>query len=90
MNVFMIFSGSRKRQCGMGCKARRAANSPCYWQASQRRRPPAMALALRVGAKSGDFFGHPLAWALAHAARMTFELIPIATQRDPEKTINTF
>ena len=52
-NVFTIFSGPRKYLAGMGCKAQRAANSPCYWQAVQRRRPPGKALARRVGVKSG-------------------------------------
>ena len=29
-NLFKIFSGSHKYLAGMGCKARCAANSPCY------------------------------------------------------------
>ena len=53
-NLFKIFSGSHKYLAGMGCKARCAADSPCYRQAPQRRRPPGKALARRVGVKSGD------------------------------------
>ena len=52
-NLFKAFSGSHKYLAGMGCKARGAANSPCYWQAPQRRRPSGKALARRVGVKSG-------------------------------------
>ena len=33
---------------GMGCKAHFAANSACYWQEMQRRRPPGAALAQTV------------------------------------------
>jgi hypothetical protein len=33
---------------GMGCKAHFAANSACYWQEMQRRRPPEAALAQAV------------------------------------------
>ncbi len=52
-DLFKVFSGAHKYLAGMGCKARCAANSPCYWQAPQRRRPPGKALARRVGVKSG-------------------------------------
>ena len=34
---------------GMGCKAHFAANSACYWQEMQRRRPPEAALAQAEG-----------------------------------------
>ena len=37
-NLLKVFSGSRKSLLGVECKARCAANSPCYWQAPQRRR----------------------------------------------------
>ena len=53
-SLFKVFLESHKYLAGMGCKARCAANSPCYWQAPQRRRPPGKALARRVGVKSGD------------------------------------
>ena len=52
-SLFQVFLESHKSLAGMGCKAQRAANSPCYWQAVQRRRPPGKALARRVGVKSG-------------------------------------
>ena len=32
-NLFKVFLELHKCVAGMGCKAQRAANSPCYWQA---------------------------------------------------------
>ncbi len=62
-NLFKVFLELHKCLAGMGCKAQRAANSPCYWQAVQRRRPPGQTLARRVGVKSGDWTPRLLAWA---------------------------
>jgi hypothetical protein len=53
-SLFKVFLKSHKYLAGMECKARGAANSPCYPQAPQRRRPPGKALARRVEVKSGD------------------------------------
>jgi type IV secretory pathway VirB3-like protein len=52
-SLFKVFLKSHKCLAGMGCKARCTADSPCYRQAPQRRRPPGKALARRVGVKSG-------------------------------------
>ena len=32
-NLFKVFLELHKCLAGMGCKAQRAVNSPCYWQA---------------------------------------------------------
>ena len=79
-NLFKVFLELHKWLAGMGCKAQRAANSPCYWQALQRRRPPGQPLARRVGVNSADWKPRLLAWAQAHAAHPKHPLIPIALQ----------
>ncbi|WP_206743052.1 hypothetical protein, partial [Acidovorax sp. Root275] len=61
-----------------------------YWQAPQRRRPPAKTAARRGGAKSGDWPPRLLAWAWVHAAHPKHPLIPIALQCDPCEIVNTF
>jgi hypothetical protein len=63
VSLFNAFLKPRKSLFGMGCKARCAADSRCYRQAPQRRRPPEKALARRVGVKSGDCTPRLLAWA---------------------------
>jgi nicotinate-nucleotide adenylyltransferase len=63
-------------------------HSTSYGEDLQRRRLPEKASALRVGAKSGDLTPHPLVCAGAHAARVDRQIIPIATQRDPEQMAN--